>query len=132
MLGKLAVGEIAVGEVMTGEIVLGKLRWGNDLTPKKHFKLKKISKLLVKTIFFIITTLLDSTVSWFSSHRVSRLLLILTKFKEFEHDLGASRNEVPMYGSHPRTLNFIPGGKVKFNTCSLGKENWTKILTHIF
>ena len=114
--------------------------WGSLCPPtlvvyfglKKHFKLKKISKLLVKTIFFIITTLLDSTVSWFSSHRVSRLLLILTKFKEFEHDLGASRNEVPMYGSHPRTLNFIPGGKVKFNTCSLGKENWTKILTHIF
>ena len=35
MLGKLVVGEIAVGEVVTGEIVLGKLRWGNDLTPKK-------------------------------------------------------------------------------------------------
>ena len=36
MLGKLVVGEIAVGEVVTGETVLGKLRWGNNLTPRRE------------------------------------------------------------------------------------------------
>jgi len=64
-------------------------------------------------------------------HTESRLFLILTKYKEFEHDLGASRNKDSMYGSHLCTLNFNPGRKVKFNTCSLGKEKKTKRLTNI-